>query len=397
MPAPLAAALVGLLSAHAAQGAIIYWDGTGTAWNAVGSWSSVAGAATPDPAAVPGVNDTATFSISTLTNTAQTVNLNAAQSVLGLSFLGTNTATTLLQGGGVANQTLTLGTSGISVASLAGAVTIGSTSALQNVAIILGGAQSWTNNSANALTVVNGVTDGGFLLTLAGTGAINLNGVLSGSGGLTNGGSGVTTLSGANTYTGLTTISAGTLAYGVTNALSSGGVTVNGGTLDMKTFSDTVGTVTLSAGSITGSTGVLTGTSYVLNNATGTTTASAILGGAVTLAKSGVGTAILSGANTYTGATTVTAGVLNIQNATALGTVAGGVTVSANAALQIQGGISVGAEALSLNGTGIATDGALRNISGTNTYGGLVTLGSATRINSDAGTLTLSIHLLCSC
>jgi autotransporter-associated beta strand protein len=60
------------------------------------------------------------------------------------------------------------------------------------------------------------------------------------------------------------------------------------------------------------------------------------------------------------------------------------------AALQIQGGIAVGAEALSLNGTGIASDGALRNISGTNTYAGLVTLAGSTRINSDAGSLTLS-------
>src|SRR5205807_7171536 len=35
-------------------------------------------------------------------------------------------------------------------------------------------------------------------------------------------------------------------------------------------------------------------------------------------------------------------------------------------------------------------DGALRNISGNNTYGGAITLGSATRINSDSGTLTLN-------
>ena len=175
---PVAAAIAALLGAHTAQAASIYWDGTGNSWSAVGSWSNAVGVTT-DPVSIPGTSDTATFSISTLTNTAQTVNLNAAQSVLGLSFLGTNTATTLLQGGGVANQTLTLGTGGISVASLAGAVTIGSAAALQNVALTLGVAQSWTNNSANALTVVNGVSAGVNLLTLAGTGAINLNGVLS--------------------------------------------------------------------------------------------------------------------------------------------------------------------------------------------------------------------------
>jgi autotransporter-associated beta strand protein len=58
--------------------------------------------------------------------------------------------------------------------------------------------------------------------------------------------------------------------------------------------------------------------------------------------------------------------------------------------LQIQNNITVGAEALTLSGTGISNDGALRNINGTNTYGGLLTLGSAARINSDSGTLNLS-------
>jgi hypothetical protein len=40
--------------------------------------------------------------------------------------------------------------------------------------------------------------------------------------------------------------------------------------------------------------------------------------------------------------------VLNIQNATALGTTGGSTTVASGAALQLQGGISVGAEALTL-------------------------------------------------
>jgi autotransporter-associated beta strand protein len=147
------------------------------------------------------------------------------------------------------------------------------------------------------------------------------------------------------------------------------------------------------------STSTLTvGTGAVVNGAnlltiggSGNTALSGVLGnGAGGLTKSGAGTLTLTGANTYTGLTSVTAGVLNVQNATALGATTTGTSVTTGAALQIQGGITVGAEALTLNGTGIAGDGALRNISGTNTYGGLVTLGSATRINSDAGTLILS-------
>ncbi len=87
--------------------------------------------------------------------------------------------------------------------------------------------------------------------------------------------------------------------------------------------------------------------------------------------------------------TTVSVGSLNIQNATALGTADAGTTVASGATLQLQGGITVADEALTLSGTGVSAGGALRNISGNNTYSGAITLGAATRINSDAGTLTL--------
>jgi fibronectin-binding autotransporter adhesin len=120
------------------------------------------------------------------------------------------------------------------------------------------------------------------------------------------------------------------------------------------------------------------------------TSASGIISGTGGLTKSGAGTLTLTGANSYTGATLISAGVLNIQTNTGLGTAAGGTTVNSGAALQIQNSITVGNEALTLNGSGIANDGALRNISGTNSMSGAITLGSATTIGSDAGTLTLS-------
>jgi hypothetical protein len=47
-------------------------------------------------------------------------------------------------------------------------------------------------------------------------------------------------------------------------------------------------------------------------------------------------------------------------------------------------------ESLNLSGSGIANGGALRNISGDNTYGGVLTLAADSRINSDAGSLNLS-------
>jgi autotransporter-associated beta strand protein len=107
---------------------------------------------------------------------------------------------------------------------------------------------------------------------------------------------------------------------------------------------------------------------------------------------SGGGTVILSGANSYSGATTIpnNGGVLNIRSSTALGTTAGGMSVGDNSALELQGGIAVGAEALSLRDTGPAGGGALRNISGANSWAGAVTLSADARINSDSGTLTIS-------
>jgi fibronectin-binding autotransporter adhesin len=105
---------------------------------------------------------------------------------------------------------------------------------------------------------------------------------------------------------------------------------------------------------------------------------------------SGTGTLTLSQANTYSGATTISSGKVNLQNATATGTTAGGVTVASGAELQLQGA-SVGAEALSLLGTGSSSTGALRFISGTNVWGGAITLGATgVRINADAGTNSIT-------
>src|SRR4029078_3978529 len=89
------------------------------------------------------------------------------------------------------------------------------------------------------------------------------------------------------------------------------------------------------------------------------------------------------------GAATVNGGVLNVQNATALGG-AGAVSVSSGAALELAGGITTSGQPLTLNGSGISGNGALRNVSGNNTWTGGVTLGSAATVQSDSGALTLS-------
>ncbi len=192
---------------------------------------------------------------------------------------------------------------------------------------------------------------------------------------------------------------------------------VSGGTASYSPLLTLTGSVTTNAAGTTalidnGFVG-MSANSFAFNVATGTTASGTDLqigsvlqngvgytGGTsgTSLSKTGTGKMALTAANTFSGITTITAGILNIQNGAALGQVSSslgsttnGTVVSTGAQLQLQGGITVGLETLTLNGTGItATDGALRNLSGNNTYNGFVYLGSSSRINADAGT-TLSI------
>ena len=204
---------------------------------------------------------------------------------------------------------------------------------------------------------------------------------------LTKTGAGTLTLNGAVSLGGGITIQNGTLFLG--NTLS-GPISVNGGTLDIGAGNRTVGAVTLTNdATITSSTGVLTSTSsFTLSSGT----VSAILaGGSTGLTKTNAyGLVTLTRSNSYTGTTTVSAGILNIQNSDALGSTAGGTTVSSGGTLQLQGGINVTNEALTLNGTGVNNAGTLNNGSGNNTWGGTLTLAGTSRINSEAGTLTIS-------
>ena len=166
-------------------------------------------------------------------------------------------------------------------------------------------------------------------------------------------------MSGDNTYTG---------------PISLGAASTIGSDADLLTISGSITT--------NGYTTTFTGT--------GTTHVTGSVSGPGAVVKTGDGTLILSAANSYNHTTTVSGGVLNVRNSSALGAAGTGTTVNSGGELQVQGGITIGVEALTLNGSGASGDGALRNMSGNNSWAGNITLGSNSRIASDAGQLILS-------
>lgn len=290
----------------------------------------------------------------------------------------------------------------------AGAFTLGGS------ALTLTAGGSVTNNSSSLQTLANsGVTLSGASTWNSGAAGLSVSSVLSGSGSLTKTGTGVLTLSGANTYGGATTINAGTLRLGTNAALASAGtVTVAGtgangsATWDLNGYDQTVGTlnfgssggganaintVTTGAGTLTlggnvaytnpssssnhAGTAILSG-NLSLGGATRTFTigdsgkttkelsVSAIVGGTGGLTKAGGGVLELANAaNTYTGATTVTAGTLVV---TTLAN--GGVNSSLGASTNAASNLVLAGGTLRYSGAATQTDRLIQI--GTATSGG---------------------------
>jgi len=203
-----------------------------------------------------------------------------------------------------------------------------------NGAVTVSSGATWQlgSNTANigAFTGAGTVeATGAFTLNFGGGGASStFAGVMQNGAGtlaLNKVGNGTLTLSGANTYTGGTTVTAGTLTLSGANRLaSSGAVSVVGGTLNLGGVGQTVGAVATTGGTITN--GTLTGTSYTFN---GATVSASLAGSGVALTSTG--TVILTGANTYTGGTTLNANHLQIGNDSGLGT--GALTIAGSSIL----------------------------------------------------------------
>jgi YVTN family beta-propeller protein/autotransporter-associated beta strand protein len=245
------------------------------------------------------------------------------------------------------NGSAMLGTGGTFVANTAGSLGCTGSSAS-----FTGGTLKINGTGLSISTPMTLGTAGGTIDTNGNSAA--LSGIIGGSGGLTKSGTGTLTLSGINTYTGGTTINGGILSVGADNNLGGAGVLAfGGGTLQYSNGFSSSRAVTLNAG---GGTIDTNGNSVTL---------SGIIGGTGSLTKSGTGTLTLSGANIYSGGTTVNAGTLSGDTTSLQGAITNNATVIFDqTANGTYAGAMSGTGGLTKNGTGKTI------LSGINTYTG---------------------------
>ncbi|MEY3276943.1 MAG: hypothetical protein RL153_2211, partial [Verrucomicrobiota bacterium] len=185
---------------------------------------------------------------------------------------------------------------------------------------------------------------------------LNFSSVASGTGGLVKAGAGLMVLSGNNTYSGVSTIGAGTLQVGA------GGTT---GTL---------------------------GTGNVVNNATlifnrsDTLTVANAISGTGTLTQQGAGTLVLSGANSYSGLSTIASGTVQVGAGGSAGSLGSGNLVNNGALVLNRNDAFTLANVMSGTGTLTVQGGGIATLTGANTYSGVSTITAGTLQVGNGGT-----------
>ncbi len=273
------------------QAATYTWSNTGTDWNNAASWGG---------SGFPGstTNDVANFATAEVTNP----NLSSSVSFTRLTAQTAATGYTLSSSSGSVSITLTGTLNGANSAVNFSTASAGATFAI-SAPIILGAAngttQTFNANSANGTLTISGPVSSSNTVALNFTGAGTL--ILS---------------SGANSYTGGTIIGSGgtggVLQFASGALGTTGNITFSGGILRYAPGN----TQDISA-RIVGSANAIA----IDTNGNDVTFASA-LGSSNTggLTKSGSGALTLSGNNSFSGGVNLTAGQLNINSATAIGT-----------------------------------------------------------------------------
>ena len=288
----------------------------------------------------------------TLNATGRNTNSNAIYLTSGAA-LTTNGAVTLnANGTGIAGSNWALYAQGASTINAAsGTLAINAVGAAADLASVWSGPATFGGNVT--YTASSSFNNGDFygfdtngLILLS-----NANLTLNGNGTLTN-----SLLLGGSTWT---------LGTGSTvNVNSARPISLNGN------WTVTGGTVNLAAPVDLGV------TAAIIN--TGAVNISGIIGGASGLTKSGVGTLTLTGANTYTGTTTINAGTLQIGNGGTTGTLGSG-AVTDNAALKFNRSDAVNISNL-ISGTGSLTQAGngITTLLATNSYSGGTTISAGT-------------------
>jgi outer membrane autotransporter protein len=199
------------------------------------------------------------------------------------------------------------------------------------------------DQTIGSLAGAGSVTLGAATLTTNGDGSDTIfSGTISGSGGLIKVGEGALTLLGNNSYTGGTLLNEGTLAVGSSRALGAGPLTLADGT-----------TLQAAANGLALANAMRLNGDVTVDTQSNALTLLGAISGTGGLDKIGTGTLTLAGASTYTGATTVNEGVLNVTGSLVSAVcVCSGATLTGTGTI---GGLSVGGGGTVAPGASIGT------------------------------------------
>ncbi|MEO6848463.1 MAG: autotransporter-associated beta strand repeat-containing protein, partial [Chthoniobacterales bacterium] len=306
----------------------------------------------------------------------------------GINFAGSGTDILQLAGSGIATVTsnFDIGNAQLIAAGISNNWTFsGDTTKAGKISVTSG----TLNISGNIVSPLIDITSAS--LNLSGTSDTTLDGIVSGSGSSlvkSNGGS--VTINGVNTFSGRTIITNGTVRMG-TGSLAFSRIDFDGdsrGILDLNNRDNTFGQIysdATGAGVINLGTGTLT----VNTSDSAIQPFSGTIQGSGGIIKNGTGGEIFSGANTYSGVTTINGGSLVIRNALALGSTAAGTVVNSG------GTLSLGSNVGKVAGETLAINGGTLNSSGTsNEWAAPVTLtgtgNQTSKIASSSGSLLIS-------
>jgi len=346
---------------------------------------------------------TGALDISGLTNSGTTVGLitGTGDIFLGsknLTFAGTSLTASfsgVIQDGGIGGGTGgSLTKDGInSILTLSGTNTYTGGTTINGGTVVIGNDSAFGTGDVTMASGANIYIAGDYTVAnnfgLTGSATFNISngnsGILSGifsDSGVTPGalqkfGAGTLTLTGNNSYTGGTTLSTGSLFAGNNNALGTGDVTMAAGT----TLGFASGTFTLA-----NNFGLTGDPTFFVDTGNTDTISGVISDSGVTpgvLEKTGGGTLVLSGVNTYSGGTVINAGTLNVSADSGLGDSASDVTFDGGT---LQWGAAFdSARDITLNSGG----GTFDTNSYDSTLSGVIS-GDGAFTKKGAGTLTLS-------